>query len=197
MNVASPQLRPKMITAGKHEVQSDRGTTAETIRGKFAEHHKELRWLAGFLTGDDAVAEACVIDACATAESFSEALSDGLDISPTFATIYSTIQMHRSRIAELSPAYESRAYCTHEQLPAASLEFIVIKSDVIRCRLDTLCRFALVMCAIEKCLPSEAAQWLGISQLAVEAAYCAALESLQVINCEMRSESDAVPAVWN
>ena len=186
-----------MITTRKPEVQPDTGTAAETIRGAFAEHEEELTWLASFLTGNDAVAEACVIDACAIAQNFSEALGDRLEVSPTFATIYSVLQIHESRIAELSPLYESRGYCTHEQLPAASVEFIVMNSDVIRCRLDTLCRFALVMCGIEKCPLAEAAQWLGISQLAVEAAYCAALESLQIINCETRSACHAGGPTWN
>ncbi len=187
-----------MITAGKREIQSNKDTAVDTIRGTFAEHQEELRWLAGFLTGDDVIAEACVIDACATAQGFAEAVGDGLlDLSPTFATICSAIQIHAARIAELSTAYESRAYCTPEQMPAASLEFIVTESDVICCRLDTLARFALVMCGIEKCASTEAAQWLGISQIAVEAAYCAALESLQVIDCETRAECHAGPAMWN
>lgn len=185
-----------MITVAS-EVKPNKGTSADTVGGSFAAHQEELRWLAGFLTDDDATAEACVIDAYATAQGFSEAVGDGLEISPTFATIYSAIQMRGSRIAELSPAYEARAYCTYEPMPVAWIEFMVTESDVLRCRLDTLCRFALVMCGIEKCASTEAAQWLGISQLAVEAAYCSALESLQLIDCEIRSECDAGPATWN
>jgi len=188
-----------MITGGKREVLSDIATTPEAIRGTFAEHQEELRWLAGFLTGDDEVAQACVVDACAFAQRSWEGGADWFAVSPAFATVYSAMQIQRSRIAELSPVYEGRigGRRTDEQLPPDLLELIVTESDVIRSRLDTICRFVLVICGIEECPSTEAARWLGISWPAVEAAYCAALESLEGFDCEGQIESDAAPAAWN
>ena len=34
----------------------------------FSQNREELEWLANFLTGDEKIAEACVVDACALAE---------------------------------------------------------------------------------------------------------------------------------
>jgi hypothetical protein len=120
-------------------------------------------------------------------------------MSPSFATIHSAMQIHRLRIAELCPVYED-CLCLErrdEQLPPDSLVLIVAESDVLRRRLDTICRFVLVICGIEKYSSTEAARWLGISQPAVEAAYCAALQAVDVIECEARIESEAGSAAWN
>jgi DNA-directed RNA polymerase specialized sigma24 family protein len=61
---------------------------------------------------------------------------------------------------------------------------VVRESDVIRLRLDSLCRFVLVLCGFEQRSTGEAALLLGISKHAVEAAYGSALESLEVIYCQ-------------
>ena len=64
------------------------------------------------------------------------------------------------------------------------LEFVASESDAIRHQLDVLCRFVLILCGVEQRPLSEAALLLGISTHAVEVAYCAALEWLEVIRCQ-------------
>ena len=188
-----------MITGRKHGLHAETATTAEAIRGAFLTSQEELRSLAAFLTGDDRVGEACVLDACEFMQRSCDAGTDWLTVSPAFATLNSAIQVQQSRIAELAPVYENRLCSgrTDEQLPAESLEFIVLESNAIRSRLDTICRFVLVMCGIEKRASTEAAKCLGISRWAVEAAYCAAIESLAIIDCQRHIESDPDSTAWN
>ncbi len=183
-----------MISTSKFDGYSDIATTTDTVCGTFVEQREELTWIAAFLTANDEVASACVADACATAQNISE---DWLPASPAFATVNSAIQIQQSRITQLARLYDRDEHRGYEQTLPESLEFIVMESDAICARLDTFCRFVLVLCGIEKCLPSEAAQWLGVSRHAVEAAYCRALDALEVIGCETVVEADAGLAVWN
>ncbi len=188
-----------MITGRKHELHAEAATTPEAIRGAFLNSQEELRWLAAFLTGDDRVGEACVLDACEFMQRSFDAGADCLTVSPAYATLNSAIQVKQSRIAELAAVYENRLCSgrTDEQLPADSLEFIVLESNAIRSRLDTICRFVLVICGIEKRASTEAAKWLGISRRAVDAAYCAAIESLAIIDCQGQIEADPGSTAWN
>ncbi len=188
-----------MITAGKCGIYSDLPKAAEETHGTFAEHQEELRWLAIFLTGNHEMAKACLVNACAFTQASSEPTPAFMPVSPVFAVIDCSFEIERTRIAELSHIYKARDcfHTAHELLPPESLEFIVAESELIRSRLDTLCRFVLVICGIEKFSWVEAARWLRISPLAVEGAYCAALESLEVIDCEAHLEQDAGIAAWN
>ena len=45
-----------------------RYATADDIRKVFGDYHNLLRWLSGFLVGDEKLADACIVDACAIAE---------------------------------------------------------------------------------------------------------------------------------
>ena len=42
---------------------------SEYVGSVFSQNRVELEWLANFLTGDEDIAQACVVDACAQAES--------------------------------------------------------------------------------------------------------------------------------
>ena len=45
-----------------------RGATPDDIRKVFGDYHNLLRWLTGFLIGDEKLADACMVDACTIAE---------------------------------------------------------------------------------------------------------------------------------
>ena len=188
-----------MITGGNNELLNNIATADEAIRGSFVEHQEELRWLAMFLTGNEEVAEACIVDAFEFSQKLFELMPDRMPVSPAFAAMDSALEIQRARLADLSRLYEGRLclHTNHEQLPRESLEFIVMESDVIRSRLDTLCRFVLIICGVEKFTWDETARWLGISALAVEAAYCAAIEALEVVDCEAQIDCNTGPAAWN
>ena len=64
-------------------------------------------------------------------------------------------------------------------------------------RLDVLCRFALVICGLEKRSANEAAALLGIDPAAVEGAYCAAIKYLEVISCQQFQRQNDSAAVYN
>ena len=187
-----------MISTGTYE-PSDVATTPEVIRGTFAAHEEELRWLAVFLTNNDDVAEACLIDACAVAQGCCREVRESLSISPTMAIVEAAISVQRNRIGQLAGLYEKRllAQFPPEQLPLDALGFIVAQSDTLRFRLDSLCRVVLILCGIEKCTPVEVAGWLAISVSAVEAAYAAALAMVDIVDCESWLDTDPGPHAWN
>ncbi|HEY2236430.1 MAG TPA: hypothetical protein VGK01_23370 [Candidatus Angelobacter sp.] len=164
---------------------------AEEIRTAFVENKQALTWLAEFLTGDEMIASACVIDACHLTEREYDRGQEWSWTWPRNATIHSALAIQRSRIAQLSPVYDHgcciREY--HGPLSQDMIGFVASESDVIRHKLDVLCRFALILCGVEQRPPAEAARLLGISKHAVDVAYSAALESLEIIRCQAILES--------
>jgi hypothetical protein len=167
--------------------------TADEIRAAFTERREELAWLAGFLTADEMMAAACLIDARQLAQSEGKVVQEWPWTSARDATIRSALDVQRVRISQLSSAYDHHR-CIYEQhaalpLDIDTLEFLVHESDDIRLRLDSICRFVLVLCGIESRCSRQVARLLGISEHAVEAAYCAALESLDVICSQAIIES--------
>ena len=178
---------------------SPRISNEEAIRTPFDEHHQELTWLAEFLTDDETVASACVIDASTLAEGENGKDQEWLWPWPREATICSALDVQRVRIAQLSWAYD-RCDCVYEEhaaLPLEMLEFLVRESDLIRVRLDTICRFVLVLCGIGNRRSREVASLLGISEHALGAAYCTALQSLDVIRSQAIIESYGYAAACN
>jgi len=172
---------------------------AEEIRATFTEHEQELEWLAEFLTGDEMMASACVIDACTLRESENGKSQEWLWPWPREATIRSALDVQRARIAQLASVYDrcDCVYGEHAALPLEMLEFLIRESDVIRVSLDTICRFVLVLCGIGNRRSREVALLLGISEHAVEAAYCAALQSIDVIRSQAIVESYGYAAAYN
>lgn len=72
--------------------------------------------------------------------------------------------------------------------------FVANESDAVRDQLNVFCRFVLILLGVEQLSSSEAAILLGISKHAVDIAYCAALESLEIVRCQAILESsDFVP----
>ncbi len=66
----------------------------------------------------------------------------------------------------------------------STMDFVVRESDMVGSRLDSLCRFVLILCGFEGRSAGEAARLLGISEQATKIAYCSALESLEVVYCQ-------------
>ena len=161
----------------------------------FSEYRKELEWLANFLTGDEKIAAACIVDACALAESENPYFEEWK--WARLATMCSAVQIQKSRITQLSQVYMRRPciHAGHTVLSKDSLEIVIQESSILISRLDVLCRFALVICGIEKQSAREAALFLGIDHTSVEGAYCAALDSLEVISCERFQEQNDFAAI--
>lgn len=165
---------------------------AEEIRTAFIENNQALTWLAEFLTGDEMIASACVIDACNLTQREYEIGQEWFWAWPRNATIHSALDIQRSRIAQLSPVYDD-GFCIHDHAPLSQemIGFVASESDIVRHKLDVLCRFVLILCGVEQRPPCEAALLLGISKHAVDVAYCAALDSLEVIRCQAFLEPGA------
>jgi len=195
--IAKPQRNPIMMgTAGRNLPEPP---AREYIGRVFSQHREELEWLANFLTGDETIAAACLVDACALAESENPGFQEWLLKCACLATIRSAVQIQQRRIVHLSFAYKQRP-CIHGGHPALSSdwrEILVGESSVVIARLDVLCRFALVICGLEKRSAHEAAVLLGIDQAAVEGAYCDAIKSLEVISCEQFQRQNDCAAVYN
>ena len=80
----------------------------------FREFRGQLEWLAYFITGDEDVAAACVVDACGVSQSHNQVFEEWLLHWARYATIRSTIDAMRSRIQQLSHNYAQPA-CVHEE----------------------------------------------------------------------------------
>jgi len=165
----------------------------------FSQNRKELEWLANFLTGDKKVAEACVVDACAQAELENPGLQEWSSTWASMSTIRSAAQVRRQGIAQLSCAY-MQCGCIHgghTALSSDGCDILLEESSVVFARLDIFCRFALVICGLEKRSANEAALLLGVDPASVEGAYCAAIKCLDVISCEQFQRQNEFAAVWN
>jgi len=165
----------------------------------FNEHREELAWLAGFLTGDETAATACVIAASTLTEGENGKDQERLWPWPREATICSALDVQRVRIAQLSSVYDrcDCVYGDHAGLPLEMLEFLIRESDLIRVKLDTICRFVLVLRGIGNRCSREVALLLGISEHAVEAAYCAAIQFLDIIRSQAIVDSYGHAAAYN
>jgi DNA-directed RNA polymerase specialized sigma24 family protein len=161
--------------------------TSDDICRVFTEYREEFEWLALFLTGNKDLADTCVVDACALAVPQKQVFLDWLERWARSMTILSAINMQQSRIAQLGATYQ-RHPCPHrEHASLAPGEVKLLKAhphDIVG-RLDVLCRFVLVMRGIEEYSPKQSALMLGINGVVVEAAYCAALESLKMLKYEI------------
>jgi hypothetical protein len=171
----------------------------ECVGTVFSQNREELKWLAIFLIGDAKIAEACVVDACAQAESEKPDLQEWPSKWASMSTIRSAAQIQQQRIAQLSSAYLQSGciHGGHMVLSSDWFDVLLEESRVVCARLDILCRFALVICGLEKRSANEAALLLGVDPASVEGAYCAAIKSLEVISCELFQRQNEFAAVWN
>ncbi len=173
--------------AARDDQTSVHHATADDFRKAFAEHREELEWLAFFLTGNQDLVQPCMVDACALAVSQKQVFLDWLEHWSRRAIILSATEMQQSRITQLGAAYR-RHPCPHREHASLTPEEIALlrthPNDIVG-RIDVLCRFALVMRGIEEYPTRQSALMLGVNGVAFEAAYCAALESLQMLKYEI------------
>jgi hypothetical protein len=115
------------------------------------------------------------------------------------STIRSAAQIQQQRIAQLSSAYLQSGciHGVHTVLFSDLCDVLLEESSIVCARLDIFCRFALVICGLEKRSANEAALLLGVYPASVEGAYCAAIKSLEVISCEQFQRQNEFAAVWN
>jgi hypothetical protein len=157
---------------------------ADMRRAFAAYRREELRQLAVFLTGNQELADTCMVDACALAVTYNQVFLDWLAHWARRATIVSAARLLQARIAQLGALHE-RHSCPHPEHPLLApeeIELLKAQRDTVANRLDLLCRFALVMYGVEKYSAPQSALILGVSRTAFEGAYCAALESLKMLS---------------
>jgi DNA-directed RNA polymerase specialized sigma24 family protein len=162
---------------------SHRYATVGDVRKIFADYHDALHWLAGFLIGDK-LAPACVIDACNIAERQGPEFHEWLAHWAALATLRCALQRQEADIVKLAPAYEQFEGVHEKRSPLSpeDLQLLIEESDVLRARLDVLCRYVLIMHGIAKDSCEEVAAQLEVSPSAVERAYCVAFDTLHLIS---------------
>jgi len=156
--------------------------TPDDIRNVFGDYHNLLRWLTGFLIGDEKLSDACMVDACTIAETQTPDFHEWLVHWGARATVGCALQRQHANIAELASKYE-KSEPAHRKHPALSPEYflsLVKNAEDIHARLDVLCRFVLVLRGIAIDSDDEVAAQLGVTRSAVEAAYCVAFETLEL-----------------
>ena len=172
-----------------------RSATPDDIRKVFGDYHNLLRWLTGFLIGDEELADACIVDACTIAETQSPDFHEWLVHWAARATVGCTLQRQHANIMELAPKYEKSepAHRKHAALSPRYFLSLVKNSKAIHARLDVLCRFVLVLRGLANDSHDKVAAQLGISRSAVEAAYCVAFDTLELASDGALCSAD-VPA---
>jgi DNA-directed RNA polymerase specialized sigma24 family protein len=165
----------------------------------FSGSRTDLQWLAGFVTANETVAEACVIDACGLTESQLQRSDDVMMEWQRHATIRAAIEIQRVRISQISSTYETRRcrHRSHARLSQDAVDLVIDEGSRLVTALDVLCRCALVLCGIEKFSLRETAALLGVNKKVARAAYCTALDYLDVLRCERFRNEYACAAVWN
>ncbi len=178
------------------EIRGNRScATPDDIRKVFGDYHNLLRWLTGFLIGDEKLAGACIVDACTIAETQTPDFHEWLVHWGARATVGCALQRQQANVAELAGKYEE-SKPAHRNHPALSPEYflsLVRNSEDIHARLDVLCRFVLVLRGIANDSYDKVAAQLGVSRSAVEAAYCVAFEALELASDGVLCSAD-VPA---
>ena len=175
--------------------------TVEDIRKVFGDYHNVLHWLALFLIGDKKLADECVVDACTIAESQASLFHDWLVHWAARATVRCALQIKHVEIAELAPEYEKAepVHTKHVPLTAEGFRQLIENSEELHRRLDVLCRFVLVLRGIAKDSCVQVAAQVGMSQTAVEQAYCVACETLNLAAKDRRESRPAEqqPPAWH
>ncbi len=161
-----------------------RYATDDDIREVFGDYHNVLHWLAVLLIGDEKLADACIVDACTIAQTQAHLFHEWLVHWAARATVRCALQIQQARIAELAPEYEKGKPARQGRPPLSAEYFQVLvkNSELIHARLDVLCRFVLVLRGIGKDSSGYVANTLGVSQSAVERAYCVAFDTLDLIS---------------
>ncbi len=170
-----------------------RGATTEDIRNIFGEYHNLLRWLTGFLIGDEKLADDCMVDACTIAETQTPEFHEWLIHWAARATVGCARQRQYAQLAELASKYE-RSEAAPEKHPPISTEHLlslVKNSDDIHARLDVLCRFVLVLRGIANDSYEDVATQLGISFTAAQRAYCVAFDIIELTRDGVPCNADA------
>jgi len=163
--------------------------TADDIRKTFGDYHNLLRWLAVFLTGDEKLADACIVDACTIAEAQTPDFHEWLIHWAARATVGCVLHRQHASIVELATKYE-QGEPEHPRHPALSPKCflsLVKNFEDIHARLDVLCRFVLVLRGIAHDSYDKVAAQLGISRSAAEGAYCVAFDALEPASEVLRS----------
>lgn len=170
-----------MIRRNDHVITENRrepyATTDDLLRS-LTSHRKQLRWLALFLTGEESMAEACLSHDALSALPYRQVFLDWIDHWARHAVIITAAKLQQIQIKEFAAAYRLRScrHCGHPPLSGAELMAIRELPQNLITRLDTLCRFALIMRGVENYSLHHSALVLDVSRPAVNAAYCAALD---------------------
>jgi len=163
--------------------------TVDEVRELFADNPEQLEWLALFLTADKQLASVCMVDACVLATMPDDIYEQWLQPWIRCCTIRSAVEMQRSRMSLLASIYEGMPCFRRDYVPLrpAILDLLYERALELGRFLDVLCRAVVVLMGIERYSSEESAQMLGVSQVAVETAYCTAMEFLEVLHCEATS----------
>lgn len=164
---------------GKHHY-----ATADDIRKVFGDYHNVLHWLALFLIGNEKLADTCIVDACAIAQTQTPIFHEWLVHWAARATVRCALQTQQERIAELAPEYDKLEPVQrgHTPLSVDCFQVLIKNSEEIHTRLDVLCRFVLVLRGIAHDSCDQIAAQLGVSKSAIEQAYSFAFDTLDLVS---------------
>src|SRR5271166_4533195 len=130
--IAKPQRNPFMMGAARRNLPEP--PAREYVGRVFSQHREELEWLATFLTGDETIAAACLVDACALADSENPDFQEWLFKCACLATIRSAAQIQQKQIAQFSSAY-LQSGCIHGEHTGLSSDWcdVLLEESSVVC----------------------------------------------------------------
>jgi len=160
-----------------------RRTTADDVRHAFGDYRNLLHWLTVFLTDDQKLADACIVDACTIAETQAPEFHEWLKDWAARATVKCVLNREHEQIAQLARQYEDTQPARVDYPPLSPEQFRVFirNSGELRARLDVLCRFVVILRGIANESAAEVAAELGVSSSAVENAYSVAYGVFELV----------------
>jgi len=159
----------------------ERFASAAEIEFAFGAQQDYLFWLALIITGNDEVAQKCIVGASGLSQQGAGVFRDWLDEWARSATVRFAIGEARDQIAEAVHSYEGLS-CPHGGHPTLSPEDVralrTTDPQILLAGLDPLARAVLVLRGVRKAAIQDCALSLDVSRGTILAAYCRATEGL-------------------
>ncbi len=184
------------IAVPKYEVKRDPIATAEDFRSVFETEHDHLEWIAMVITGDAALAQKCLVDACGLSANRAGVFRDWLATWSRSASARIAIREMRDAITASAAQYLNRTcdHANHPLLSQGEIESVrqLAPTQVIR-DLDPISRAVLVLRGLQGASIADCALQLQVPRKCVLAAYCNALRWISEKSC---GPSHSVDRYW-
>jgi hypothetical protein len=166
------------LTGRQKKLRARMGSTTQ-VQDPFADQTASLRWTALMITGDVELAERCIIDATALAQTSSRNFRDWLVLWAHLATARSALNAVRESIQDAAKPYADCKCSHHSHEPLSLTETRILQqldTNAVIPQLDPLARAVLLLRGCHGAFFDDCMFLLNVPLHSVVAAYCTAVE---------------------